>query len=63
MKLLWRCDLESEEKKKIPYINIYVWNLKNWYRQSYLQSRNRDGFRKQMYGYQGGQEEQDELGD
>ena len=26
----------------ILYINTYMWNLKNWYRRSYLQSRNRD---------------------
>ena len=35
-------DLESEEKNKYHILTTYVWNLKNWYRQSYLQSRNRD---------------------
>ena len=34
-----------------------MWNLKKkWYRRSYLQNRNRDRCREQMYGYQGGRE-------
>ena len=34
---------ESEREKNLLYINAYMWNLKkNWYRWSYLQSRNRD---------------------
>ena len=24
------------------YINAYIWNLEKWYRQTYLQGRNRD---------------------
>ena len=30
-----------------------MWNPEKWYRWSYLQSRNRDRHREQMYGFQG----------
>ena len=33
---------KSEREKQILYINTYTWNLENWFRGSYLQSRNRD---------------------
>ena len=33
---------KSEREKQISYINAYMWNLKKWYRWSYLQRRNRD---------------------
>ena len=29
-------------EKQILYINAYIWNLEKWYRQTYLQGRNRD---------------------
>ena len=33
---------KSEREKQIVYINTYMWNLEKRYRQTYLQSRNRD---------------------
>ena len=33
---------KSEREKQISYVNAYMWNLKKWYRWSYLQSRNGD---------------------
>ena len=43
-----------ERERQVSYNNAYMWNLENWYRWSYFQSRNRDRRREQMYGYQGG---------
>ena len=37
--LLYR---EKAEREKQIYINTYMQNLEEWYRWSYLQSRNRD---------------------
>ena len=31
-----------------------MWNLKKWYKWTYLQNRNSHGYRKQTYVYQGG---------
>ena len=46
---------KSEREKQVSYINAYMWNLKNnWYRQSYLQSRNRDTDIENKHGYQEG---------
>ena len=33
---------KSEREKQILYTNVYMWNLNNWYRQSYLQGRGGD---------------------
>ena len=33
---------KSEREKRVSYINAYMWNLEEWYRWIYLQSRNRD---------------------
>ena len=33
---------KSEREKQISYINVYMWNLENWYRWTHLQSRKRD---------------------
>ena len=35
-------EVNQNEKKQILYINAYILNPENWYRQSYLQSRSRD---------------------
>ena len=43
----------SKETKQITCIHTYMWNLEKWYRWSYLQSRSRDRYREQTYGYQG----------
>ena len=32
----------SEREKQVSCIKAYMWNLEKWYRQTYLQSRNRD---------------------
>ena len=32
----------SKSEKQISCINAYMWNLEEWYRWTYLQSRNRD---------------------
>ena len=42
---------KSEREKQILYNIIYMWNPQKWYRWTYLQSRNRDRHREQMYGY------------
>ena len=33
---------EPEREKHISYINAYIWNLEEWHRWTYLQSRTRD---------------------
>ena len=33
---------KAKQQKQIAYITAYIWNLKKYYSQSYLQSRNRD---------------------
>ena len=33
---------KSEREKQVSYINAYVWNLKKWYRWTYLWDRDRD---------------------
>ena len=48
--------VKSEREKQISYINTYIWNLENWHKSSYLQSKNRDRCREQIYGHQGGRE-------
>ena len=32
---------EIRKRKKIVYINVYMWNLKKGYKRTYLQNRNR----------------------
>ena len=32
----------QKSEEQISYINAYMWNLEKWYRQNYLQCRNRD---------------------
>ena len=34
--------VSQKEKKQVPYMNAYVWNLEKWYRWAYLQSINKD---------------------
>ena len=35
--------IQSEiRKRKISYINAYIWNLEKWYRRIYRQGKNRD---------------------
>ena len=40
---------KSEREKQISYINTYIWNLENWHKSSYLQSKNRDTGVKNKY--------------
>ena len=47
----WR---KSERERQISYHITYVWNLKKWYKWTYLQIRNRPRHRKQTYDYRGG---------
>ena len=35
-------EVSQKEKKKISYIDTYMWNLEKWYRETYFQGRNRD---------------------
>ena len=44
-----------QRKAKDESIKIYMQNLEKWYRQTYLQSRNKDRGREQMYGDQAGE--------
>ena len=48
---------KSDKEGQISYDIIYMWNLKKWYKWSYLQNRNRVTCRKQSYGYWGEREE------
>ena len=50
-----RSSLQSEKEKQISYINAYMWNLEKWYRWSYLQIRNRDIERANMWISRGGE--------
>ena len=44
-----RDSIQSEvRKRKISYINIYMWNLEKWHRWSYLQNRDTDTENKSM---------------
>ena len=52
---------QTEKDKNKDKDIAYTWNLKKWYKRTYLQNRNRR--RKQPYGYQGGKEGRDKLGD
>ena len=48
----------NQREKQISYINAYMWNLEEWYRPSYLQSRGRhtDTENKYQGGRVGGAE-------
>ena len=48
-------EVSQKEKKQVSYINSYMWNLEKWYGWTYLQSRNRERCREQMYGHQEGE--------
>ena len=52
------CHIEwskSDRERQISYDIAYIWNLKKWYKWTYLQNRNRvTDVEKQTYGYQGG---------
>ena len=46
------CDTEwnkSEREKQVSLVNPYMWNLDKWYSWSYLQSRNRDMWRTNVW--------------
>ena len=45
---------QSDRERQISYDITYMWNLKNWYKWTYLQKRNRHRHRKQIYDYQRG---------
>ena len=48
---------KSDRERQISYDIAYMWNLKKWYKWTYLQNRNLSHrCRKQTYGYQGGKE-------
>ena len=47
-------EVNQKEKNKYPILILYVESEKNWYRQYYLQCRNRDTDRRQTYQHQGG---------
>ena len=41
---------KSDRERQVSYNIAYVWNLKNWYKWSYLQNRNRvTDVKKQSY--------------
>ena len=42
---------KSNGERQTLYDIAYVWNPQEWYRWTYLKSRNRDRHREQMYGY------------
>ena len=43
-----RDSIQSEVRRKISYIDTYMWNLEKWYRWSYLQNRDMDTENKYM---------------
>ena len=58
------CRVKCIRKRKIPYINAYMWNLEKWYRCTYLKSRNRDiDTEDKRTDTKWGKREWDELGD
>ena len=54
---------KSERERQI-YDIAYMWNLKKWYKWTYLQNRNRltDIGKKNKHGYQRGSGRRDKLG-
>ena len=53
---------KSDRERQMSYDITYMWNLKKWYKGTYLQNRNRLTDRKQTYGYQMGKRGRDKLG-
>ena len=51
-----------DRERQISYNITYMWNLKKWYKWTYLQNRNRLRHGKQTYGYQRGKGGTDKLG-
>ena len=49
-------------QRQISYDIAYMWNLKQWYKWTSLQNRNRLTDRKQTYGYWKGNGGRDKLG-
>ena len=46
---------KSERERQIPYDIAYIWNLKKWYKRTYLQNRNRPtDIENKLNGYQRG---------
>ena len=43
-----------DRERQILYDIAHMWNLKKWYRWTYLQNRKTHRHRKQTYGYQKG---------
>ena len=39
---------QSDRERQITYDITYTWNLKKWYKQTYLQNRNRLRHRKKL---------------
>ena len=42
-----------DRERQIPYDIAYMWNLKKWYKWTYLQNRNTHRLKERIYGYQG----------
>ena len=47
--------LSEANQRQINIIGYHLWNLKKWYKWTYIQNRRSHSCRKQIYGYQGGQ--------
>ena len=54
---------ESDRETQISYDMTYMWNLKKWYKWTYLQNEKQTHrHRKQTYGYQSGNVGRHKLG-
>jgi len=40
LEILILSELKSDTERQIPYNISYMWNLKKWYKSTYLQNRN-----------------------
>ena len=47
---------KSDRERQIPDDIIHIWNLKKWYKWTYLKQKCTHRHRKQTYGYQRGKE-------
>jgi len=45
---------KPDRERHTSYGTTYLWNLKTWYKWTYLQNRKRHTDKKQTYGYQRG---------
>ena len=55
--------VSQKEKKQVPYMNAYVWNLEKWYRWAYLQRINGEDIQNKIWITRVERGRQEEVGD